>query len=256
MAEPDRTADWDSPNRSGALEFEAGEAAVVAPVFQQAAERDDAGAVGAVLAHQHAVRLPFVVVVTGRAGFKEPDAARRAGDHLLHPLLFRLLRYLQRAYLALARLLDQVGDVPALLFQHMREVGAEADLRHADDEAVGEAARLHAEQGANAVLPLLRERLAAAAVDVVAGAPFQRRAPLEAAGEDDAVNLVLDAVRHDAALGDPLDAAAIGIHQRHVRAVEGRQVFVVEAGPLAELAVVWLQRLGRLRVSHDRLRTG
>ena len=39
---------------------------------------------------------------------------------------------------------------------------------------------------------------AAPAVDLVAGAALQRRANFEAAGEDDAVDLVLTAVRDDA----------------------------------------------------------
>ena len=50
---------------------------------------------------------------------------------------------------------------------------------------------------------------AAAAVDLEAGAPRVGGADLEAGGEDDAVDLVLDAVEHQPVLGDALDAAAL-----------------------------------------------
>ena len=99
--------------------------------------------------------------------------------------------------------------------------------------------------------PLLGERHAVAAVDLVAGAARVVGADLEAGGVDQAVELVLDAVDDDAALGDALDAPAVGVDERDVRAVERLQVLVVEAGPLAELAVVGLQRLGGRRVVDD-----
>ena len=48
----------------------------------------------------------------------------------------------------------------------------------------------------------------------------------------------------------------VGVDQVHVRPVERRQVLVVEARPLAELAVPRLQLLGRRRVLDDRRRRG
>ena len=106
---------------------------------------------------------------------------------------------------------------------------------------------MHAVQRRDAVRPLLGQRQAVAAVQLVAGAARVVGADLEAGGVDQAVELVLDAVRDDAVLGDALDALAVRVDERDVRAVEGVEVLVVEAGPLAELAVVGLQRLGGRR---------
>jgi hypothetical protein len=48
-------------------------------------------------------------------------------------------------------------------------------------------------------------------------------------------------VRHHALLGDAVDPVALGIDQGHVGTVEGRQIFVVEAGTLAHQIVPRLQ---------------
>ena len=98
------------------------------------------------------------------------------------------------------------------------------------------------EEAGGAVGPLLGERDAAAADDVVADAALQRRdLGLETGAVDDAVDLVLLSVDHRAPLGDPLDAGG-AVDERDVGAVERVEVLVVEAGPLAEVAVVRLER--------------
>ena len=74
----------------------------------------------------------------------------------------------------------------------------EAGLLVAHDEAVREAAAVHAVQRAHAVRPLLGQADAVAADELVAGAPRVVGADLEAGGEDQAVELVLDAVDDDA----------------------------------------------------------
>ena len=90
------------------------------------------------------------------------------------------------------------------------------------------------------VMPIAADEFVARAAGVVG-------ADLEAGREDEAVELVFDAVGHHALLGDLLDALAIGIDQRHILPVEGRQVVVVEAGPFAELAVPGLECFGGRR---------
>ncbi len=51
---------------------------------------------------------------------------------------------------------------------------------------------------------------------------------------------------------NPLDAFGCRhIDQRNIRAVEGRQIFVIEARPLAQEPVVGLQRLSRFLVLDD-----
>jgi hypothetical protein len=69
-------------------------------------------------------------------------------------------------------------------------------------------------------------------MDLEPGAPRVGGADLEAGGEDDAVDRVLDAVHHQAGLGDPIDAAPAGVDQRHVRPVEGLVVVRVQWQPL------------------------
>ena len=101
----------------------------------------------------------------------------------------------------------------------------------------------------------LRER-PLRADDVVAGPAGVAGADLEAGGEDDAIDRILGPVGHDAPLGDTLDAPAVGIDQGHVRPVEGRQVFVMEAGPFAELPVPGLERLSGVRVVNNGLGPG
>ena len=143
-----------------------------------------------------------------------------------------------------------------LLAQVVRVVGREAALGRAEEEEVGEAPHHQAVQAADPVGPGLAERLPAPAVDVVAVAAAEAGADLEAGGEDQAVDLMSDTVDDHGVLGDPLDALAVGVHQLDRRPVEGLQVFVVEAGPLAELAVPGLQGLGRGRVLDHRLGPG
>ena len=69
---------------------------------------------------------------------------------------------------------------------------------------------------------------------------------------DDAVDLVLLPVDHRSLLGDALDPAR-AVDQGDVGAVEGRQVLVVEARALAQVAVVRLEDLGRGRIGHQLL---
>ncbi len=105
---------------------------------------------------------------------------------------------------------------------------------------------------ADAVAPLLGERLPAASDEVVARAARVVGADLEARREDQAVDLDLAAADHDTGLGDPLDAAALRVDQRDVRAIEGLEVLVVEARALAELPVPRLQRLRGGRIHNNR----
>ena len=81
-------------------------------------------------------------------------------------------------------------------------------------------------------------------IGLEAGAAGVLGADLEARGEDQAVELVVLAVGPHAGLVDALDALAVGVDQVRVRLVVGVEVLVVEARPLAQLAVPRLERLG------------
>ena len=106
--------------------------------------------------------------------------------------------------------------------------------------------------GLDALAPGLRQGQPVLARHLEARAALVVGADLEARGVDDAVDLVLDPADHEAVLGDPLDALAVGVDQPHARHVERLQIGVVEARPLAQLPVPGLQLLGGLAVLHDR----
>ena len=144
-----------------------------------------------------------------------------------------------------------VREVLALLVDHVWEVDREARLSVAEDEAVRETAAVHAVQRGGAVGPLLGERDAVAANEFVARAPHIVGAYLEAGGVHDAIEFVLNAIDHNAALSDALNALSVGIDQRDIAAVEGWQVVVVKTGALAELAVIRLERFGGCGIVHD-----
>ncbi len=91
---------------------------------------------------------------------------------------------------------------------------------------------------------------------VEAGAPRELGADLEARGVDQAVELVVLVADPHAGLVDPLDTLAVGVDEVGARVVERLEVLVVEARPLAELAVPGLERLGGGRVVDDLRRRG
>ena len=88
-------------------------------------------------------------------------------------------------------------------------------------------------QGAHALAPGRGELESVAAAHVEAGAARVVRADLEPRGVDDAVNLVLGARDDEALLRDALDALPVGVDQQATGMVEGLEVLVVKARPLA-----------------------
>ena len=163
------------------------------------------------------------------------------------------------------RLGEDVGEVLALFVEHVREVHGEARLCEAEDEAVREVSTVHPVEGRRAVVPLLGERQPVATVELVSRSPGVVGSDLETGGVDQTVDLELlleqvavgvALVDDDARRCDALDAATLGVDEMHVRAVERVEVLVVETRPLAELAVVRLERLRRRRVGDDRFHSG
>src|SRR5262249_26222575 len=152
--------------------------------------------------------MSLVVVVARRAILEELSAEARETDHGVDPLLLRLLGHLDRAHAALDGLAHDVGEVLALLVQHVRVVHREARLLRPHDEAVGTPAAGRAVCGAAAVLPARGGGGPAPPVDLVAGAPRVRRAALEPGCKAQAGGRVLAARHDDASLRDALDAAS------------------------------------------------
>ena len=117
-------------------------------------------------------------------------------------------------------------------------------MGEAEEKAVRKTVGLQSVQRAPAVGPLIGEGEAIAADDLVAGPAGVTRANLEASSEDDTIHRILGPVDHDAVLRNAFDPFPLGINQGHVQPVEGGQVFIVEAGPLAELPVPRLESGG------------
>ena len=128
-----------------------------------------------------------------------------------------------------------------LLIDHVREVHGEATLGNAHHEAVGEAVDVHPVERRDAVAPFLDSVMPFRPTRFEACSARVVGPDLEARRVDETIQLVLLASDHGALLCHPLDTRALRIDERDVGAIEGLEVLVVEARPLAELAVVGLE---------------
>ncbi len=99
-------------------------------------------------------------------------------------------------------------------------------------------------QALHAVVPALAEGDAITPDRLEAGPAGIVGANLEARREDQTIELVVHAVGPHAGLVDALDALAAGVDEMGGRLVVGLEVLVVEAGPLAQLAIPGLERFG------------
>ncbi len=242
-----------SPRRRSSVlrEFHALQTAGGTPLVQDAEELDGPGAVGA---GEKSIRVPeltLVVVVPGRTLGIESLGDFGLVLHLGQPGLFGFEGGLDPRRALLASLIEDIGHVLGLHLQGMRHVHGEGSLSEAQEKAVRETVGLEAVQGAPAVGPLVAEGEAVATDDVVARPAGVAGTDLEAGGEDDAVDRVLGTANHNAVLRDTLDPLAVGVDQCHVRPVEARQVFIVEARPLTELPVPRLEGFGSNWIVND-----
>src|ERR1700729_1133419 len=87
------------------------------------------------------------------------------------------------------------------------------------------------------------------AVDFEAARSRWCDAEFEAGSINDQIDWIFRAGEYDPVAADPVDAPALCVDQRDVRTVESGQVVVAEARPLAETAVVGLERSGGPRVA-------
>src|SRR3954452_4646032 len=190
--------------------------------------------------------LVEVVAVGQRAAVLPEDLVAPAAQHLGEVAVVGLARDLDPPGAALARVLEAAHDVVRLDLDEVEVRRAVVAVGPEDREHVREARDADALVGLEAVL--LKEALEVLAADAgrldrghVAGLE-----DLEAGGEDEDVDVMLDAVAGlHAGRGDLLDRRRL---QRDVVAVERRQVLVVEARPLAPQAVLRPELLARLRV--------
>ena len=149
------------------------------------------------------------------------------------------------------------GDAGAGFHPVVRHVDDEIGrLRELHQEQVGETGAVQTMQRPHAVAPRRGELLAALANRIETGAFFGGGADFEPGGVDDAVHFIVLAVHPQAGFVDSLDTLAIGVNQGDAGPVEGLQILIMEAGPLAQLAIPGLQRLAGLAVFHHRHRAG
>src|SRR5205085_2744376 len=95
-----------------------------------------------------------------------------------------------------------------------------------------------------AVTPFLRQRRPVTAMNLIAGTAGIIGAYFESGGVDQTIERVFAPPDNNTGRRDALNSPTLGVDERDVRAVEGLQVFVMEARPLAELTIVRLERCG------------
>ena len=169
--------------------------------------------------------------------------SRRPGHHRVDPGGFGGGRRFELGDAVCKCPCDDPGGVACLHVEQIGEVHRQPGLGDAFDEAVRETVGAQTLKRAHAVVPPLGERHAVAADQLESGAAAVVGAHLETRCEDQAVELVGHPVDHHTGFGDALHPEAPGVDQGHVVAVERLQVLVVEAGPLAEVAVPGFERL-------------
>src|SRR3954451_2521250 len=195
---------------------------------------------------RHVAVLVEVVAVGQRAAVLPEDLVAAEAQPLGEVAVVGLAGDLDPGRAAPARVLEAAHDVVRLHLDEVEVRRAVVAVRPEDREHVREARHADALVGLEAVLvPESLEVLAADAGRLDRG-HVAGLEDLEAGGEDEDVDLVLDPVGGlHADRGDPLDRRRL---QRDVVAVERREVGVVEARPLAAQPVLRRQLLPRLGV--------
>src|SRR6201989_1233807 len=235
----------------GLAELEAVEGAGGAPLVDVG--EVGAGAVGVAVAEE-LTRVMALVVVIARRAVWSADHAAWSGQQQLDPRRLGGGRRFDGAEPNVGRVPEDRRDGPGEVDDVVRHVGDHVRaLRELHEQQVREAMDVDAVQRAHAVSPVLRQGTTVAAGHLEAGPPRVRGADLEAGAVDDAVELVLPAGHYHPGRGDPRHPLAVRVDQVGVRVVEGLQVLVVEAGPLAQLAVPRLELARRVRVPHYRV---
>ena len=169
---------------------------------------------------EHALGF-IAVAVTGRA-----------------PLILRFLGRFDDLCASFACFADDICHLAGLLVEHVCRVGCDASLGETQNEAIGEIVSGEAVVSAQSIGPLFAQAGAVFANQIIAGLAGVAGADLEAGGEDQAIHLVFHPLDYDAFFGDFVDALTLGIDQRYAGPIVGLQVFIVEAGALAELAII------------------
>lgn len=132
-----------------------------------------------------------------------------------------------------------------LLVQHVRITRGKPRLGIVHNEAVGKAVDVHAVERPHTLRPGLCQ-LPAFTTNQLQISPARKvSAYLKTGSENKAVQFVLLFPDGNPRRRDTVHALAAGIDQGHIGAIEGLQVLVMKTGPLAELAIIGLQRLRR-----------
>ena len=99
---------------------------------------------------------------------------------------------------------------------------------------------MHAVKRRQPFRPLLRDRHPVTSSDLITRPARIVGAHFKPGGKDNAIHFIAYPVKDNPRLGNLIQATTIGVHQRHIRTVEGRQVFIMKTGPLTKLTVIRL----------------
>ena len=110
------------------------------------------------------------------------------------------------------------------------------------EKCIRKAPGVHAMKRRQSFRPLLRDRHTVTSRDLITRSARIVGAHFKPRGKDNAIHLIAYAVEDNPCLGNLIQATTIGVHQRHIRTVEGRQVFIMKTRSLTKLAVVGLER--------------
>src|SRR5262245_51112491 len=196
-----------SPGSASFIENEPFDGALVAPVLQQLLERIPARPVRA---EQRPRRFDLALVgeIAGCALALELRGVELRCLEVFDVSVLCFLARLDRPQAALQRFAHDVRDVIPLPPELLGRARIQPALNVARVELIRKTVSHDAVQGARAVRPVLVDRLAIAALDRPdAPATIEIARDLEAARENDAVDRVFDAARHEAVRRNALHAA-------------------------------------------------
>ena len=213
--------------------FESLESAALSPAVYVGEIALRAGRVAKREAFLLAISLPFIVVIA-RCAFGAPDPRARPGHQEFDPLLLRLGARLDLRIAFLLRMADYSRHRICMVDQIVRIVGDEGSrLVLLDEKQVREAMDMQPMQSPHPILPVIGQLHPVATGHIIARARDEIGAHLEPRCIDDAIDLIFHAARDHALFGDPLHALAVSVDQLGRRAVEGLEVFVMEARAFA-----------------------
>ena len=152
---------------------------------------------------------------------------------------------------------NQPAGVIGQLSHQMGKIDRDTSLQLVKDHQIGKTARQHAVQGSGAIDPRFSHFDAITTINVDPQFAFVTGTGFKSGTVNDAIDRIFDTIDDNTVFGDALNALLpTCIKQFNIRAIECRQILVVETRPFAHLVIPWLKGLCGYRISNDRLNPG